>query len=33
MPGARGKDWKKWVPGQFKAGREYEIKRKYFADA
>jgi len=26
-------DWKKWVPGHFKAGGEYEIKRKYFADA
>jgi phosphatidylserine/phosphatidylglycerophosphate/cardiolipin synthase-like enzyme len=26
-------DWKKWVPGHFKAGGEYEIKRKYFVDA
>ena len=23
-------DWKKWVPGHFKVGGEYEIKRKYF---
>ena len=23
-------DWKKWVPGQFRAGGEYAIKRKYF---
>lgn len=26
-------DWKKWVPGQFVVGSEYEIRRKYFADA
>ena len=26
-------DWKKWVPGQFRAGGEYEIKRRYFADS
>ena len=23
-------DWKKWVPGQFRAGGEYEIKWNYF---
>ena len=23
-------DWKKWVPGQFRVGGEYEIKRNYF---
>ncbi len=23
-------DWKKWVPGQFRVGGEYEIKRVYF---
>ena len=23
-------DWKLWVPGHFKAGGEYEIKRRYF---
>jgi len=23
-------DWRKWVPGQFKAGSEHEIKRAYF---
>ncbi len=26
-------DWKKWVPGQFRSGGEYEIKRRYFANA
>ncbi len=25
-------DWRKWVPTQFKAGSEHEIKRRYFAD-
>jgi phosphatidylserine/phosphatidylglycerophosphate/cardiolipin synthase-like enzyme len=26
-------DWRKWVPTQFKAGSEHDIKRRYFADA
>jgi phosphatidylserine/phosphatidylglycerophosphate/cardiolipin synthase-like enzyme len=25
-------DWRKWVPTQFKAGSEHDIKRRYFAD-
>lgn len=25
-------DWTKWVPGHFRAGSEYDIKRRYFAD-
>jgi hypothetical protein len=25
-------DWRKWVPGQFRAGSEHDIKRRYFAD-
>jgi len=25
-------DWRKWVPNHFKAGSEYDIKRRYFAD-
>jgi phosphatidylserine/phosphatidylglycerophosphate/cardiolipin synthase-like enzyme len=24
-------DWRKWVPGHFAAGSEYDIKRRYFA--
>lgn len=26
-------DWKRWVPGHFKPGSEYDSKRRYFADA
>lgn len=26
-------DWRKWVPQHFKPGSEYDIKRRYFADA